>query len=75
MSELYIDSESLEVENSTQESLTEEEIKALEECSKEYDEYLRKEEEQNPPSIGYCGFQCNFGCPRCSNSGYDASDE
>jgi hypothetical protein len=54
---------------------SDEELAQLEELYASYDVMLKREEEQNPPQIGYCGFRCNFGCPTCADYGYDGSDE
>jgi hypothetical protein len=54
---------------------SDEELLELEEIYAAYDEILKREEEQNPPQIGFCGFPCNFGCPACTDCGYDDSDE
>jgi hypothetical protein len=64
-----------EMYNSCEYEFSEEELAQLEEIYEQYDAMLKKEEEQNPVQIGFCGFGCNFGCPTCVNSGYDDSDE
>jgi hypothetical protein len=53
---------------------SDEELLELEEIYAAYDVMLKREEEQNP-QIGFCGFPCNFGCPTCTECGYDDSDE
>jgi hypothetical protein len=59
--------------------ITEEELNELmEEMSRQYDEILQRETEENPPEIGYCGFPCDGRCPTCIDSGaggFDMSDE
>jgi len=51
------------------------ELSQLEEIYAAYAAMLKREEEQNPPQVGFCGFRCNFGCPTCTECGYDDSDE
>lgn len=42
-----------------------------------YEAMLKREAEQNPPEIGYCGFPCDGKCATCGGSGdgFDMSDE
>ncbi len=64
-----------EMYNSSDYKMSEEELKQMEEISKQYDEMILSENKKNPPQIGFCGFACDFGCSTCAKSGYDDSDE
>ena len=53
----------------------------METLYRQYDEMLKREAEENPPEIGYCGFPCDGKCATCGGSGggsgggFDMSDE
>ena len=64
-----------EMYNSSEYELSDEELAQLEELYAQYEEMVNHEKQQNPARIGFCGYRCDFGCPTCTNSGYDDSDE
>ena len=51
---------------------SDEELKQLEELSAQYDKMLL---ETSSAEVGFCGFPCGYGCPTCTNRGYDPSEE
>jgi len=61
---------------SSNQEFTEEELNQIEEISKQYDEMVQDELEQNPIEMGNCGFICDGKCYDCIGSGtYDTADE
>lgn len=57
-------------------TFSEEELKQIEEITREYEEMLKRELEQKPIEIGYCGFICDGKCYDCKGYGtYDTADE
>lgn len=51
---------------------SDEELEQLEEIYAQYDKMLL---ETSSAEVGFCGFPCNYGCPTCTNTGYDPSDD
>lgn len=78
MSQVTSDTTKVTIENMYSDSeykFSEKELAQLEKLYDMYDKMLEEEAKKNPPQVGYCGFKCNFGCPKCMDSGYDHNDE
>lgn len=61
---------------SSEYTMTNEELKEVEEIAEAYEKFIANEMEANPPEIGYCGFPCDGCCQECKGSGmYDGADE